>query len=177
MPGPGGPAVWTGRLVREKAPHEAIDACRRAGMPLVLAGPAPDPAYFATEVAPRLGPDVVHVGHLDHRAIARLLGRASVAVVTPGWDEPYGLVAAEALACGTPVAAYSRGALPEIVVDEVGALATPGEVDGLAEAIHLARTRDRHAAREHAVRHHSATRMVEEYERLYAELAHTVEAA
>ena len=166
----GGPAVWSGRLVPEKAPHLALDAARRAGTPIALAGPALDPEYFRREIAPRLGPDAVHVGHLDHRSLADLLGRASVAVVTPEWDEPYGLVASEALACGTPVAAVARGALPEIVDDTVGALARPGDEDGLARAIRTARTRSRAAARERAERLFSLTRMVDDYERTYHEL-------
>jgi glycosyltransferase involved in cell wall biosynthesis len=166
----GGPAVWSGRLVREKAPHDAIDAARLAGVPLVLAGPASDQAYFEAEIAPRLGPSVVHVGHLDHRALDLLLGRASVALVTPAWDEPYGLVAAEAMACGTPVAAYARGALPEIVTDEVGALARPGDVEDLARALVAAQGRDRAVVRRHAEQHCSLERMVDAYERLYATL-------
>lgn len=167
----GGPVVWTGRLVREKAPHAAIDAARAAGAPIVLAGPVADETYFEEMVAPRLGPDAVHVGHLDHRALARLLGRASVAAVTPTWDEPYGLVAAEAMSCGTPVAAYARGALPELVVDGVGALAEPGDVAGLAAAIDAARRCDRRAVRAHAVAHHSVDRMVADFEACYAGLA------
>lgn len=166
----GGPAVWSGRLVREKAPHDALDAARLAGVPLVLAGPADDAAYFEAEVAPRLGPTAVHVGHLDHRALDRLLGRASVALVTPAWEEPYGLVAAEAMACGTPVAAYARGALPEIVVDATGALAAPGDVASLAGAMLRARSCDRGLVRRHAELHCSLERMVDDYERLYLEL-------
>ncbi|HEU5035555.1 MAG TPA: glycosyltransferase [Nocardioides sp.] len=177
-PGPGGgPAVWSGRLVPEKAPHEAVDAARLAGVPIVLAGPAPDDAYFDAEIGPRLGPDAVHVGHLDHRALKRLLGRAGVAVVTPAWDEPYGLVAAEAMACGTPVAAYARGALPELVTDEVGALATGGRVDELAAAIARAAGCDRTAVRAHAVAHLSSERMVAGYEAVYARVAGGEEAA
>jgi glycosyltransferase involved in cell wall biosynthesis len=171
-PGPGGgPAVWTGRLVPEKAPHAAIDAARLAGLPIVLAGPVSDESYFEDEVAPRLGPDAVHVGHLDHPALARLLGRAVVAVVTPTWDEPHGLVAAEAMSCGTPVAAYARGALPELVVDGVGALAAPDDLTALAAAIETARHCDRDAVRAHAVAHHSVERMVSDYERCHALLA------
>jgi glycosyltransferase involved in cell wall biosynthesis len=167
----GGPAVWTGRLVREKAPHEAIDASRSAGMPIILAGPAPDTEYFETSIAPRLGPDAVHVGHLVHRALARLVARAGVAVVTPQWDEPYGLVAAEAMACGTPVAAYARGALPELVAEGTGALAEPGDPEALARTIRQALDCDRARVRSHAVERLSTTRMVAEYEARYAELA------
>ncbi len=163
----GGPAVWSGRMVPEKAPHVALDAAALAGVPIVLAGPVPDRPYFDAEVAPRLGPAARYAGHLDHRALARLLGAAGVAVVTPDWDEPYGLVASEALACGTPVAAVARGALPEIVDDTVGALAAPGDLAGLADAIRRARGRSRAAARERAVRRFSVEQMVDGYERIY----------
>ncbi|MCW2793166.1 MAG: glycosyl transferase family 1 [Nocardioides sp.] len=164
----GGPAVWSGRMVPEKAPHEAIDAARRAGVPLRLAGPVVDAEYFDSRVAPRLGGDMQYVGHLRHRELATLLGGASVALVTPAWDEPYGLVCSEALACGTPVAAYDRGAMGEILTPETGELARPGDVDDLARALHVARTRDRAAARAHAVQHHSLTAMVDAYERFFA---------
>ncbi|MDN4160395.1 glycosyltransferase family 4 protein [Nocardioides abyssi] len=171
LPGPGGgPAVWTGRLVPEKAPHEAVDACRIAGVPLVLAGPLSDPDYFAEHIAPRLGDGVSYAGHLDHAALARLLGQASVAVTTPAWDEPYGLVAAEAMACGTPVASYSRGALPEVVAPGAGVLAHPGDVADLARAVLAARGCDRGAVRRHAELHCSLTRMTDQYERIYARL-------
>ncbi|MDN4172580.1 glycosyltransferase family 4 protein [Nocardioides sp. SOB77] len=170
-PGPGGgPAVWTGRVVPEKAPHEAIDACRLAGVPLVVAGPLSDRAYFEEQIAPRLGDGATYAGHLDHAALTRLLGQASVAVTTPAWDEPYGLVAAEAMACGTPVASYSRGALPEVVTPGAGVLARPGDVADLARAVLEARDCDRAAVRRHAEQECSLTRMVDEYERIYAGL-------
>lgn len=117
------------------------------------------------------------MGHLDHPALARLLAHASVAVVTPAWDEPFGLVAAEAMSCGTPVAAYAQGALPELVVDGVGALARPGDPDDLARAIDAALGCDRRAVRKHAVRSLSIRRMVDEYLAHYAGLVHRTQAA
>ena len=177
-PGAGGSsAVWTGRLVAEKAPHLAIEAARLAGIPLVLAGPAPDRAYFAREIEPRLGRNVTYAGHLDHPRLAELVARSAVAVVTPAWEEPFGLVAIEAMACGTPVAALARGALPEIVGPGTGALATGSEPADLAAAIDQSLTSDRRAVREHVVRNFSAARMVDGYENRYAELLDTRSAA
>ncbi len=177
-PGPGGgPAVWSGRLVSEKAPHLAIDACRAAGVPLVLAGPVQEPAYFASEVAPRLGGEVTYAGHLTGSALARLLRDASVAVVTPSWDEPYGLVAAEAMACGTPVAAFARGGLTQVVSAGSGVLVPPGDVAALAAAVVTAAGLDRRAVRAHAEATCGQDAMVEGYLAHYADLQHRVDAA
>lgn len=155
--------VWAGRIVPEKAPHLAIDAARAAGRPIALAGPVHAPAYFAAEVAPRLGPDAVLVGHLAGPALAKLYRNAAVGVVTPCWDEPFGLVVAEMLACGTPVAALHRGALSDLVDPAVGFLAPPGDAAALAEAIEAAAGLDRRVCRKHAVRSLSATTMAHRY--------------
>jgi glycosyltransferase involved in cell wall biosynthesis len=177
-PGPGGGgAVWTGRIVREKAPHEAIDAARLAGMPIVLAGPIHDRSYFEAEVAPRLDPSARFLGHLDAATLRDVVGRADVAVVTPRWDEPFGLVAAEALACATPVAAYATGALGEVVDEHTGRLAPVGDTAALADAMRAAASLDRRAARARACEKFDLRRMVDAYESLYAELASVAGAA
>ena len=163
----GGPVVWSGRLVPEKGAHDAIAACRIAGQPLVLVGPRQDPAYFRDVIEPQLGDGVVYADHLHQRHVARLLRSASVALVTPLWDEPYGLVAAEALACGTPVAGYARGGLTEVVGPDCGVLVAPGDTDALAEAVHAASRLDRGAVRRHAETSCSAESMLDAYERLY----------
>lgn len=108
-PGPGGTAaVWFGRLVPEKAPHLAIDACRLLGLPLLLAGRKGDHRYFQEEIAPRLnGESIRWLGELSHAGLRALVGSCAVTVVTPRWEEPFGLVAFESMACGTPVAAFA----------------------------------------------------------------------
>ncbi|SES45246.1 glycosyltransferase [Actinokineospora terrae] len=171
-PGPGGGVpVWSGRVVSEKGPEDAIHAARRSGSGLRLAGPLPDLRYFRERVEPLLGDGVEYVGHLDHAELARLVGSAAVAVISPCWDEPFGLVVAEALACGTPVAGYARGALPELLDEHTGVLAEPGDVAGLAAAITAASGLDRRRVRAHAERTCSLTAMVDGYERLYWDLA------
>jgi len=173
----GGPAVWSGRIVAEKAPHLAVEACRLAGVPLVLAGPVQDRDYFDRELAPLLGFDVRHVGHLGGRELSELLRAASVAVVTPVWDEPFGLVAAEAMASGTPVAAFSRGGLNQVVSPRSGVLVGAGDVAALAEAVGTASRLDRREVRAHAEASCSADVMVERYLDLYGRLARRDDAA
>ena len=170
-PGPGGTnAVWVGRLVPEKAPHTAIDAARAAGLELLICGPVFDPDYYRAEVAPRLGPDVRHVGHLAHPRLVELVGQAAVAIVSPDWDEPYGLVAAEAMSCGTPVVATARGALPEVVTRLSGRLSASHRTSDLAEAMLEAMTLDRAVVRRDAVNRLSLSRMIDEYEAEYDRL-------
>ncbi|WP_111720474.1 glycosyltransferase [Homoserinimonas sp. OAct 916] len=166
--GPGGSAaVWTGRLVPEKAPHFAVLAARKAGMSLRLAGARLDSNYFEHVLAPLLGDGIEYVGHLCQQELVTLVGESAVALVSPAWDEPFGLVAAEAMACGTPVAAFARGALPEIVGRVAGRLATPDDVGSLAEATIDARRIDRTKVRAYAVEQLGVDPMVDGYQRLY----------
>ena len=171
--GPGGERlVWFGRFVPEKGPHLAIDAARRARMSLTLAGPVIDRRYFDEAIRPRLGRDVEYCGHLAVPELATLVGTSAAALVTPVWDEPYGLVVAEALACGTPVVAFERGGVPEVLGDPgVGTLVPPGDVASMAETIGRTILLDRGTARAYAQRYLSLDRMVTRYERLYARLA------
>jgi glycosyltransferase involved in cell wall biosynthesis len=176
--GPGGTdAVWFGRVVPEKAPHVAIDAARLAGVPLVLAGPVHDHGYFSREIAPRLGDGVHYAGHLASEELIELVRHSSVSIVSPDWPEPYGLVAAESMACGTPVAGVATGALPEIVTAAGGRLAAPGDVPGLADAVLGALELPRRGVRRHAVERCSVETMVDEYERCFIGLLGEARAA
>ncbi len=166
----GGPLIWSGRIVPEKGTHLAVQAALAAGRELHIAGPVVDSAYFERTVAPFLGRGVVHLGHLDQTELAAAVGRACVALVTPCWDEPYGLVVAEALACGTPVVAFARGGIPEVLTPEVGRLVPAGDVAALAAAIPEAERLSRDDARERARTHCSVDTMVTRYEQLYASL-------
>jgi len=170
--GPGGDdLVWVGRLVPEKAPHRAIAMARAAGRRLRLAGPVGDADYFTRHVAGELRDDVEYVGHLGTDELVALVGASAATLVTPEWDEPYGLVAAESLACGTPVVALDRGGLREFVVPGVGLL-LPRDCDdaAAADAVAAAVDLDRAACRAHAVAACSVDRMVESYLGIYESL-------
>ncbi|KAK0341063.1 hypothetical protein LTR94_027956, partial [Friedmanniomyces endolithicus] len=149
----------------------AIDAARLAGLPLRIAGPISNPGYFEQFIAPRLDQDVQYMGHLPHRELARLVGGALVALCTPRWEEPYGLVVAEALACGTPVAAFRRGGVPALLSKNCGVLAEPDNVASLASAALAASMLSRQACRAHAERYCDAQRMVDQYEGVYHDIA------
>lgn len=159
--------VWVGRIVSEKAPHLAIDGARHAGRPIVLAGPIQEPRYFDEVVRPRLGPRARYAGHLDNAALVSLMSSSAVGVVTPCWDEPFGLVVAEMLACGTPVAALDRGAMRELLRPTVGVLSRSDHASALADAIERASLLSHRTCRSHAVNHLSVDRMAAAYVRNY----------
>jgi len=144
-------AVWTGRIVPEKGPHLAVEAARLSGMPIDLAGRVGDDRYMRRVLQPRLreaGEFAHHHGPLGRDALVPLVASAAVALVTPCWEEPFGLTAVEALACGTPVVALARGGIREILRGQPGViLVEPGDdpAAALAAGIPAALTLDRAA--------------------------------
>jgi len=163
----GGRAIWSGRIVPEKGPHLAIQAAELAGWELDLVGPVGDRPYFDEEIRPRLGARARYLGHLNQTELSALVRAASVCLVTPRWDEPYGLVAAEALASGTPVCGFDRGGLSEVVSADVAVLVAPDDVAALAAAIPKAARLSRLAARRRALSACSADAMINAYVELY----------
>lgn len=171
--GGGGYVLALTRMTPSKGVAAAIDVARSAGVPLVLAAKMREPderAYFEAEVRPRLGPGIDFVGEVGPDERVRLLGDAQALLNPIAWDEPFGLVMIEALACGTPVIATRRGAAPEIVADGVtGFLGRTRRelVAGLGAVDRL----DRAACRARALQHFSDRRMVEEHLALYRRVA------
>jgi glycosyltransferase involved in cell wall biosynthesis len=162
-------ALFLGRFHPDKAPHLAIEAAREARLPIVLAGKCTEPAeraYFSSQVEPRLGPDTTMFGVADAAAKRDLLARAACLVFPICWDEPFGLVMIEAMACGTPVVALRRGAAPELILPgQTGVIVDhPGE---LAGAIHQARRLDPWICRKHVQQNFTTDLMAAAYEAVY----------
>jgi Glycosyltransferase len=167
---PGEHLVAFGRIHPDKGTADAIEIARRAGRPLIICGPVHDEAYYAERVAPHIdGEQVRYLGNVGPQQRAEVLGGA-VALLHPiGFAEPFGLSVVEAMMCGTPVVAYPKGAMPELIepgrtgllVDTVEAAA-----DAVADVARL----DRSQVRDIAESRFSATRMVDEYLHLYEKI-------
>jgi glycosyltransferase involved in cell wall biosynthesis len=151
-------AVIAGRVSPEKGTAAAVLAARRAGLEPLLAGTIYDRAYWEREVA-------VPVVAVDRRELWRLMAGSAVTLMPIEWDEPFGMVAAEAEMAGCPVVGYRRGALPEVVEEGVGGvLVEPGDLDALVAAIPAARSLDRRLVRESALRRLGIERSAAAYE-------------
>lgn len=138
-----GSLAWSGRITANKGTHLAVQAARRAGLSLTLYGAIEEQSYWEAEVAPWLGERIRYGGHLGGTELAEAMGRASAFLFTPCWDEPFGLVAAEAMACGLPVASTDMGAAREVIA-EAGVFVPPGDVAALADALPAALAIPRH---------------------------------
>ncbi|MFI9591626.1 glycosyltransferase family 4 protein [Nonomuraea sp. NPDC052265] len=164
--------LWLGRFSHSKGPDLAIDAARAAGRRIVLAGKLTEPCerdYFEEHVRPRLGPGVSYVGEADAGRKRELLAAAHCMVFPIQWEEPFGMVVIEAMACGTPVVAIGRGAVPEIVVDGVTGFVLR-EAAELPAAIEAAGRLDPRACRDHVERHFGVGAMAAAYEAVYHRL-------
>jgi glycosyltransferase involved in cell wall biosynthesis len=163
------PLVFLGRVERIKGPHVAIHVARQAGRRLVLAGNVPDDhrAYFETEISPLIdGRSVTYAGPVDDEAKSQLLSGAAALLMPIQWDEPFGIVMAEALACGTPVIGLARGAVPEVVDDGVTGFVC-GTADAMAQCVSRIAEIDRRACRRAAERRFSSQALVDACEELY----------
>jgi glycosyltransferase involved in cell wall biosynthesis len=172
-----GPLTWIGRATPDKGPLDAIEVARRLGRPLVMAmkvNEAAEHVYYREVIEPALiGVDVEVRFDVKLPDKAALLGRSSCLLFPIRWPEPFGLVLLEAMACGTPVAAYANGAAPEIVVPgRTGALVAEGDLDGLCEAVELACTLDRGACRAHVEARFGPSRMAAGYLAVYERVLH-----
>jgi glycosyltransferase involved in cell wall biosynthesis len=161
--------LFLGRIAPEKGTHLAIEVARRLGKCLVIAAKVDrvDRQYFHDSVEPLIDGELIQfVGEADAALKRKLYAGAYCLLVPICWEEPFGLVMAEAMACGTPVIAFARGAAPEVVVDgETGFLVH--NVDDMAQAVHRVDRIDPWRCRRHVEENFSAQRMTEAYVALY----------
>ncbi|HEY4388618.1 MAG TPA: glycosyltransferase family 4 protein [Ktedonobacteraceae bacterium] len=167
--------VWLGRFVPEKGPHLAIEAARKAGVPLILAGTVDQHIqesvrYFAQEIEPRVdGKQIRYIGPVDMAQKIDLLSRARGLLNPIQWEEPFGMVMIEAMAAGCPVIAFSRGAAPEIVSHQTNGFLVEA-VDEMVHSIACIDELDRVAVQAYAARHFSVQAMASKYNNVYQTL-------
>lgn len=164
--------LFLGRFHETKGPHLAIDAARAAGVRILLAGKCAEPPeqeYYEAEIAPRLGADAIYVGDADRTEKRRLLAGARCLLFPIRWDEPFGMVMVEAMACGTPVVALGHGSVPEVVIDGCTGVVVEHEGE-LPAAIARVRGLDPAACRQHAEKCFGVEVMAAGYEDVYRRL-------
>lgn len=172
-PNPDGYLAFLGRISPEKRPDLAIEIATRSGMPLKIAAKVDraDQVYWETQIRPMVAdnPDVEFIGEISERGKADFLGGAAALLFPIDWPEPFGLVMIEAMACGTPVIAYRRGSVPEIVEENVSGFV----VDTIEEAVTAVRRiedLDRVKVRAEFERRFTAERMAHDYVGIYRQL-------
>ena len=170
--GGGGYCLFLGRMNPDKGPHRAIEVAQKAGMPLLLAAKLREPKeieFFEAAVRPHLGPDAEYLGEVSHEDKLDLLAGADALLFPIRWNEPFGLVMIEALACGTPVLAFPEGAAPEVVEHGVTGFLCHDEAD-MAESLRHVDTIDRARCRTAVEGYFSTERMVREHLALFDDL-------
>lgn len=170
---PGEYLAYLGRMSFEKNPLDAIRIARAVEMPIILAGQPQNPKeqqYFAEQIQPLIdGDNVRWLGPVNHAHKNELLRHASALLFPIQWDEPFGLVMIEAMACGTPVVAHRRGSVEEVIDDGITGFHA-GVIDALAELVPRALALDRRQIRAHAEARFGYRAMVDNYLALYRRL-------
>jgi glycosyltransferase involved in cell wall biosynthesis len=166
--------AYLGRMSPAKNPLGAIRIAKACKLPIVLAGQpqnAAEDLYFTQEIKPLLDGETVRwIGAVNHPQKNELLRKAMALIFPIQWDEPFGLVMIEAMACGTPVVAHRRGSVAEVVDDGITGYHS-GAIEGMEDLVPHALALDRQTVREHARSRFGFQRMVDDYVALYRAIA------
>ena len=158
--------LFLGAIAEHKNPHEAILACQKTGQKLILAGGKKREPYFTKKIKPLVdGQQIKYIGEVFGKDRTELLRRAKGFLFPIVWQEPFGLVMAEAMAGGTPVIAYHNGAVPEVVKDGQTGFVVK-DVAGIVEAIKKINQIDRAACRQRVVDNFTVEKMIDGYEQV-----------
>ena len=161
--------LMMGSIARHKNQKAAIEVAKKAGMKLVLSGKIGQPDYFA-EIKPMIDESgVTYIGEISFAEKLKLYQEAKAFIFPINWDEPFGLVMIEAMSCGTPVVAFNKGAVPEVVVDNSTGFVVEG-VDQMIQKLHNIDTISREACRKHVEEKFTIQKMIDDYEKALQKL-------
>lgn len=169
--------LYVGRICEEKGVHYALDVAQVLDIPLILAAKLEpfDAPYFKQYIEPRLSERIKWVGEVGEEERNRLMSRAKAFLHPVIFREPFGLTLIEAMACGCPVVAFNRGAIPELIKTGVTGYVVE-DVEGMIDAVRNIDGILRSACREHALGNFSAAKMADSYEELFKKLVNKEEA-
>ncbi len=162
--------LFFGRIHPEKGTRECIEVARQTGMKLIIAGIIQDQGYFDLQVKPHLGDDrIMYIGSVGPEKRDELLGGAYALLHPINFDEPFGLSVVEAMACGTPVIAFNRGSMREIIANGITGFLVHN-LDEMAEAVIKTKQLDRSQCRKLVKKRFSVDRMVQDYIEVYEKI-------
>jgi glycosyltransferase involved in cell wall biosynthesis len=158
--------LYFGRIHPDKGTAEAIEIAKKSKRKLIIAGIIQDTNYFSEKVEPKLNQQIEYIGNAEPEKRKKLLGKASALLHPISFDEPFGMSVAEAMLCGTPVIAFNRGAMPELIKDrETGFLVK--NVDEAVQAVGEINLINRRNCHDWAKSQFSSEKMVDDYLALY----------
>jgi glycosyltransferase involved in cell wall biosynthesis len=168
-PAPGDYLLFFGRIHADKGTYEAIQIAKRCKKKLIIAGIIQDEAYFENKVKPFINDDITYVGSADPVKRDKLIGNASALLHPIYFAEPFGLSVVESFACGTPVVAFDRGSMPELIVDGKNGFLV-STIDEAVSAVKNITHINRAFCRKDAEQRFSSKRMVQDYIKVYRKI-------
>jgi glycosyltransferase involved in cell wall biosynthesis len=163
--------LYVGRIAMEKGVHFAIEVAEQLDLPLIIAAKVDvsDQPYFRAYIEPRLSDRIQWIGEVEEEERNKLMAGAKCFLHPVTWREPFGLTLIEAMACGSPVVAFNRGSIPEIIKTGVTGYVVE-DTESMIDAVDGIGAIDRKACREHALKNFSAQKMTDGYEAIYKKL-------
>lgn len=158
--------IFAGKMIPSKNPLGAIQAAQKAKAKLILAGKITNKKYFEEKIKPRLNKNIIYLGEVPFKKLLKLYAQAKALLVPIEWEEPFGLVMVEAMATGTPVIAYNRGSVSEIVKDKQTGFIVKNRA-AMAKAMGQVDKINRQECRQHVIDNFSIEKMINGYEKLY----------
>lgn len=163
--------IFAGRIVPEKGAKEAVQVALKTGRRLIMTGSVPHTAkwYFDEHIKPHLSDRILYLGLIDKEQLARYYQKAAALLVPIRWEEPFGLTMAEAMSCGTPVIAFRRGSVSEVIVDGKTGFIVESTAE-MIEAVENLSKINRQDCRSHVEQHFTTDKMVKSYETILQKL-------